>query len=253
MIINNLLHQSASFVKRNSATILTCVGGVGVVATSVMAVKATPKALRLLDEAQNEKGEELTKFEMVKAAGHVYIPAVLVGASTIACIFGANALNKHQQAALMSAYALLDSSYKEYKKKVGELYGGDAHTQIKDAIAKDKYNEKETKVEDGKRLFYDEYSDRYFESTTEDLLIAEANINKSLGDFGAVCLNDWYGLLKLPGTDYGNYLGWNKYEMFEMYWSSWIEFDHRKVVMDDGLECTIISFSLEPTINFEDY
>jgi hypothetical protein len=253
MTINNLLHQSASFVKKNSGTILTCIGGAGVIATSVMAVQATPKALRRLDEAKEAKGEELTTFEVVKVAGPSYIPAALVGVSTIACIFGANALNKRQQAALMSAYALLDSSYKEYKQKVGELYGEDAHTQIKDAIAKDKYNEKEVKVESDKRLFYDEYSDRYFESTTEDLLIAEATLNKTLGDYGAVSLNDWYDLLNLPGTDYGHYLGWNKYEMFEMYWSSWIEFDHRKVVMDDGLECTIITFNLEPTINYEDY
>ena len=54
------------FVKRNASTILTCLGGVGVVATSVMAVKETPKAIRLIEEAEKEKGEELTKCEKVK-------------------------------------------------------------------------------------------------------------------------------------------------------------------------------------------
>lgn len=84
--------------------------------TAVMAVKATPKALRLIEEAEKEKGKKLTKTETVKVAWTPYIPTVLVGASTIACIFGANVLNKRRQAALMSAYALLDSSYKEYKQ-----------------------------------------------------------------------------------------------------------------------------------------
>ena len=42
------------FLKRNASTILTCVGAVGVVATSVMAVKATPKALILLEKAKGE-------------------------------------------------------------------------------------------------------------------------------------------------------------------------------------------------------
>lgn len=253
MAISNLLHQSASFVKRNSATILTCVGGVGVVATAVLTAKATPKALRLLDEAKEIKGEELSKVEIVKVAGPAYIPAVLVGVSTIACIFGANSLNKRQQAALMSAYALLDSSYKEYKQKVGELYGEDAHNQIKDAIAKDKYNEQEIKMDSDKRLFYDEYSDRYFESTTEEVLKAEFELNKTLAENGGAFLNEFYDHLGLPKTDYGDHLGWNKYEIYDMHWTSWVNFDHRKVVMDDGLECTIISLLPDPSFDFEDY
>ena len=116
--MNHLLHHSKLFFKRNSSTILTCVGALGVVTTSVLAVKATPKALALIEAAKEEKGEELTPVETVQVAGPVYIPAIVTGVSTIACIFGANALNKRQQAALMSAYALLDSSYKEYKAKV---------------------------------------------------------------------------------------------------------------------------------------
>lgn len=56
-----------------------------------------------------------TKTEAIAAAWKCYIPAVAIGASTIACIMGANALNRRQQAALTSAYALVQSSYKEYK------------------------------------------------------------------------------------------------------------------------------------------
>ena len=91
--MNGLLNSSKVFFKKNSATILTCLGGVGVIATSIMAVKATPKALKIIEKAEEEKGEELTKTEIVKAAGVVYIPTVLTGVSTIACIFGANVLN----------------------------------------------------------------------------------------------------------------------------------------------------------------
>ena len=105
------------FLRRNSSTILTCIGAVGVVATAVMAVKATPKALELIENAKEEKGEELTKIEVVKVAGPTYIPAIVTGVATVACIFGSNVLNKRSQASLMSAYALLDNSYKEYKKK----------------------------------------------------------------------------------------------------------------------------------------
>lgn len=71
------------FVKRNASTILTGLASIGVVTTAVMAVKATPKALRLLEEAEQEKGEELTKWEKVKTAGSSYIPSVIVGTATI--------------------------------------------------------------------------------------------------------------------------------------------------------------------------
>lgn len=111
------------FAKRNASTVLTCLGGVGVVATTVLAVKATQKALQLIEEEKQKKGEELSKWEVVKTVGPKYIPTVLMGVSTLACIFGSNILSKHQQASLISAYALLDESYKKYRRKVIELYG----------------------------------------------------------------------------------------------------------------------------------
>lgn len=126
-----------TFLKRNSSTILTTIGAIGVVATAVIAVKDTPKALRILDEAEHEKGEELTVKEKIVTAGPVYIPAIAVGISTIACIFGANTLNKRNQAALMSAYALLDQSYKDYKRKVSDIYGEDADKKIIEEVAKE--------------------------------------------------------------------------------------------------------------------
>ena len=151
------------FLKRNASTILTCVGAVGVVATSVMAVKATPKVLTLIEKAKEEKGEELTKWETVKIAAPAYIPTVLIGAGTIACIFGSNVISKRQQASLMSAYALLDSSYKEYKNKVDELYGEEAGQKVREEIAKDKYTGDDDILEnDNVQQFFDFYSGRYF-------------------------------------------------------------------------------------------
>lgn len=247
-----LINKSKMFVKRNASTILTCVGGAGVIATSVMAVKATPKAMALLEQSEKEKGEELTKLEKVKVAGPVYIPAIITGASTIACIFGANTLNKRQQAALTSAYALLNNSYNEYKNKVGELYGEDADAHVKQELAKDRYDE-DTVVDDGKMLFYDDFSMRYFESTIEDVQRAEYQINRDLAMRDYATLNEFYDLLGLDPIDGGDKLGWSTGMNFEYYWSSWIDFTHEKVVMDDGLECSIIIIDNDPLVGWEEY
>lgn len=251
--MNKLLSQSKRFLKRNSSTILTCIGAAGVIATTVTAVKATPKAMSLIQNAEEEKGEKLTKLEVVQVAGPVYIPSIMIGASTIACIFGANALNKRSQAALMSAYALVDNSFKEYKNKVSELYGEETDMRIREELAKDKYEESGIVAEDEKQLFYDEYSKRYFNSTMEDVTKAEYNLNRALALSDYTCLNEFYDLLGLPRTDYGDDLGWSVFQLVEMYWHSWIDFHHEKVVMDDGLECYIITMVHPPEDDFTDY
>ena len=54
------MYKSAACLKRNSPTILTVIAAVGVVGTTVAAIKATPKAMKLLEKASDEKNDELT-------------------------------------------------------------------------------------------------------------------------------------------------------------------------------------------------
>ena len=56
--LQKLCSNAGQYLRRNSSTILTVVGAIGVGATAVTAVKDTPKALRLLESAKEEKGEE---------------------------------------------------------------------------------------------------------------------------------------------------------------------------------------------------
>lgn len=243
--MNKLLNTLKMFVKKNGPTILTCIGSIGVVVTSVMAIKATPKAIVLLEDARDEKGDNLTKFEKVMVAGPAYIPTIIVGTSTIACVFGANILNQRQQAALMSAYALLDSTYKEYQNKVVDLYSEEADSRVKKEIAKDKYLG-DDKLVDNDALFYDEFSGRYFESTNVKVLKAEYETNKKISDHGGACLNDFYRALGLEPTKYGDRLGWSVNDLS-------LDFRHEKFILDDGLEGCIITFVQEPILGFEDY
>lgn len=236
----NLINSSKLFLRRNSPAILTFLGAAGVVATSIAAVKATPKAIALLEKTKEEKGEELTKLEMVKVAGPAYIPAIAIGASTIACIFGANALNKKTQASIMSAYALLDTSYKQYKSKVKELYGENSDRNVKKEIAKDKFKNNDIHINNEKILFFDFYSLRYFESTERLVLKAENRVNELLKLYGRASLNDFYESLGMPTAYTGYELWWNVQKCPS------VEFTHDITTMDDGLECCVISMSVEP-------
>ena len=240
-------------LRRNAPTILTIIAGVGVVGTAVTAVTATPKALRLLDEATEEKGEDLTVVEKIKVAGPVYIPSVILGVSTIGCIVGANMLNKQKQAALASAYALVDNAFKEYKIKVKEMYGTEADVIVRQELAKDQYAEDGVVWDDDIELFYDEYSKRYFESSMKDVVQAEYNLNRQMATCSGAYLNEWYEFLGIPETIEGKELGWSTGVLESHYWANWIEFDHTRVDMEDGMQCTIISFRYEPVIDFAYY
>lgn len=249
-------------LQKASPTILTCIGAFGVIATSVMTAKATLKAVQLLQKTADEKEEKLTKLEMIRTAGPVYIPAVLLGASTISCIFGANILNKHQQAALTSAYALLNQSYKDYKKKVKELCGEETHNTIVESIAKEKCSDmhivapnavsnstldfNEEQEPEIIRTFYDSFGERYFESTISRVIQAEYHLNRNFLLSGVVSLNDFYELLGLDKTELGENVGWSSVDG-DIYW---IDFDHHKTALNDGMEVLVIDMVFNPTIEW---
>lgn len=252
------MNYASQFIRKNSSTILTCLGVVGVVATSITTAKAVTKASQLLAEAEEVKGEELTNSEKFKTVLPFYIPPVLIGASTIVCIVGANILSKRQQASLASAYALLDASFKGYQGKLKELYGQDAHERILVEQAKDTYIKSSSftiKCDLGAdecsgetRLFYDDYGHRYFESTMEKVLAAEYHFNRNYVLRGHAYLNEFYEFLGLEPTEEGHNIGWIVMDDG----SFWVDFNHIKAVMDDGLECYIIETPFAPSADIQE-
>lgn len=258
--LQKLCSKTARFVKRNSSTILTIAGAAGMIATVATAVAATKKAVALVDKAKEEKGEDLTTGEMLGTVAPSYIPTILLGGATLACIFGANALSRRQQASLVSAYMLVDGMHKEYRDKVKELLGEETDVRIREAIAMDHCEDAGAYVPgygsldtDGEtRLFYEEYRGRYFESTIEAVLNAEYHLNRNFSMRGYAYLNEFYEFLGLPTTEDGEVLGWSQWELAEQYEASWIDFSHRLVTMEDGLECYMIEFPLPPTLDCEE-
>jgi hypothetical protein len=261
-MIGSLLQKSKFYLKRSSPTILTCVGAIGVVATSVLAVKATPKAVDIIraregiDHEGNYYGP--TKLEIVQSCWKCYIPAALVGLSTIACIFGANVLSKRNQASLVSAYALLSESYQQYRKAAKTVYGEDADSKIKAQMAKDTYisdgwghslYSPDLDSESEKILCYDLFSQRYFTSTMTAVLNAQYHVNRNLQLRGEVSINEYYDFLGIDKIENGDDIGWDMNEFIEG-GTAWLDFDNRHTVLDDGLECCVIS-ALSDLVPFE--
>ena len=262
MIMGDFVHHARMFCKRNGSTILSVLGGAGVILTTVTAVKATPKALELIDNFEQEKGEKLTKWEKVKVAGPVYLPTIAIGVGTVMCVIGVKLLTDKSQANVASAYALLEQSYKEYRKKVVEKYGEEADQEIIDEIAAEQAKNVGVKtpgyigssklyVDDqcGKnRLFCIEYDNRMFETTLEQVISAEYYLNRNYSLRGYSVLNEFYDFLGLEPTDYGNEVGWCNYDEGTF----WVEFNHR-VTEFNGRECIVIEMPYGPDMEWKDY
>lgn len=159
-------------MKKWQTIALTSAGSIGVFGTAFLTAKATIKAQAIIKEAEEEKGEALTTSEVIKLAAPSYIPAVSVGLATVACIIGCSVMNGRYQAQLLGAYTLLDKSYREYRGKVNDLYGENADDEVTEELAKEHYEEDviTTEAPEGKEVFFDARTMRYFYANIEDVI-----------------------------------------------------------------------------------
>ena len=237
-------------IKKHSPEILTGIGIAGMITTTVMAVRATPKALILIEERKEEIGaEKLEAMDTVKTTWACYIPAAITGTLSVACLIGASSVNARRNAALATAYTLSESALKDYQGKVIEMFGEKKNEAVKDAVAKDKV-EKNPVVsreviitEKGNTLCYDAISGRYFKSDIEKIKKAECELNRQMLDDMYVSLNDFYYEIGLDSVKLGDELGWNVD-------SGYIDLSFSSQLASDGTPCLVIDYSVAPRYDY---
>ena len=237
-------------IGRHSPEILTGLGIAGMISTTIMAVKATPKALILIENRKDEmEVDKLPLLELVKTAWRCYIPAAVTSSLSVICLIGASSVNVRRNTALATAYSLSESALKEYQEKVIETIGEKKEQTVRDAIAKDKIeknpvNNREVIITDkGNTLCYDAISGRYFKSDIERIKRAVNDINKNLLDDMYVSLNDFYYEIGLDNTKIGDSLGWNVEKGL-------IELNFSSQLASDGTPCLVIDYQLAPYYDY---
>lgn len=237
-------------IKKHSPEILTGIGIAGMITTTVMAVRATPKALILIEERKEEIGaEKLEAIDMVKTTWACYIPAAITGTLSVACLIGASSVNARRNAALATAYTLSESALKDYQGKVIEMFGEKKNEAVKDAVAKDKVEKNPVVTreviitEKGNTLCYDAISGRYFKSDIEKIKKAECELNRQMLDDMYVSLNDFYYEIGLDSVKLGDELGWNVD-------SGYIDLSFSSQLASDGTPCLVIDYSVAPRYDY---
>lgn len=216
-----------NFIRKNASTILSIIGGIGVVGTAILTAKATPKALEVIraDSRINHDGDPdaYTVAEAIESSWSYFITPAMSGVATLFCIFGAGVLNKKQVNSVLAASGIINGMYKDYRQKNIELHGLDTDKEIMASIAAD---EADTEVrvcaydafgtsclEFGdenyeKELFYEPISKRYFWSTIPMVLEAQYTVNRNLVLGGEISLNDYLEFLRIDGVEGGDTLLW---------------------------------------------
>lgn len=248
--VQRICYRSGVYLRRRAPTILTIIGSAGVVVTAVLAARATPKALHILEETREEKNKELTVLETILEAGPVYFPAVAMGTASILCIVGSNLLNHKTQQSLASAYALMDRGFKEYRNKLIELHGEEVDLEVRNALAREhcEYHIRPLEFPDDKKLtFYEPISKQTIRCYERELLDAEYHLNRNFVLGGCASINDFLYMLGLDLMDGGDNIGWDACDGYY-----WVDFEHRLVSNDDGSEFYIIDTVFPPNL-FEDW
>lgn len=245
-----------SGVERKAPEILTGIGIAGMATTIILAVKATPKAMELIEQRELEIAERddtdirnLTAIETVKTAWKPYVPALLTGLGSTACLIGGISVSARRTAALATAYKISETALSEYKEKMIEVVGEKKAQAIKEKIdgeklEKDPVSKREVIItEKGNTLCYDMLSGRYFKSDIEKIKKAVNEINRQLTYDFYVSLNEFYDELGLPDTKLGGELGWNLDDGL-------VEPSFSSQIADDGTPCIVLDYNVAPRYNY---
>lgn len=291
-IITKNINKFGLKIKQHSPEILIVSGIIGVAASTVLACKATIKAKEVLDEAKeninkihecasNEYikcSEEYTEEDMKKDLTTVYVqtgvklirnyaPAVILGALSLSAIITSNNILRKRNVTLAAAYATLDKSFKEYRKRVIERVGEEVEKEIRynvkaktieetivDENGKEKKIKKEIKVI-GKNYsqfakFFDESSKEWEKDPEYNLVFLrqqQAWANDKLRAKGFLFLNEVYEMLGIQPTKAGQMYGWiydpdNPNHSGDNFVDFGIYDGHREIVRDfvNGYERSIL-------------
>lgn len=150
-------------LKKHSPEIMVIAGVVGVVASAVMACKATTKASDIVEETKDQMdkiktvaetydAEEYSEEDMKKDTTIVYTqaavkfiklyaPSVLLGAASITSILAGHNITRKRNIALAAAYATIDKGFKSYRANVVERFGKDLDKELRYNVKAKEFDE----------------------------------------------------------------------------------------------------------------
>lgn len=173
--LGNTLNKTKFNVKKHSPEILIVGGVVGVVASTIMACRASTKIGAIMAEHKNTveqihhvanhpeilaDDQTYTKEDAKKdlTVTHVqtglkivklYAPSVILGTLSLTCMITSNNILRKRNAGLAAAYAAVDNGFRSYRNNVVERFGKEVDKELRYNIKAKEFEEVQTD-KDGK-------------------------------------------------------------------------------------------------------
>lgn len=253
--LSDIFKRTIYTFKKHGPEILMGLGIFGMLTTTVLAVSETPEALRRIEAKKKEENhKKLTTMQTIQAAGSCYIPAIITGVASTACLIGSSSMSGKRSAALATAYSISETALKEYKSKVVETIGEKKENTIQDAVDRERIERNPPSQEvllaegSGKTLCYDALCGRYFYSDIETLRHSANELNRRMttGSETYISLNEFYMEIGLSVVEIGDELGWNVGNgLIELYFSSQLA--------HGTTPCLVMTFQTMPEYRFSDF
>lgn len=260
-----------AFAKVHSPELLVGLGVAGMATSTLLAVRATPKAVAKIDNEIDEVNAELMDvavrnhqteyspidklkpFEVVKLCYKDYLPAAITGVAGVICIIGGTNISLRRNAALVTAVKLSEVTIKDlqdYKNKVVETIGEDASTEIEAKADKERVEKSISNIDDlivhgdGPVLYHDLIGGQWFRSDPETIKAAINRLNHEMNNDMYVSLNDLYSKLNLPDTVAGEHIGWD-------IWHGLVEPKFGSYLLRGNIPVATFSTRNEPRVDFK--
>lgn len=247
-----------SSIIKHSPELLTGIGIAGMITTTVLSVRATPKAISLIEAEKKrqqldiDNGEKLKPLDTIKITWKCYIPSAVIGTASIACLIGASSVHARRNAILATAYKLSESALTEYREKVVETIGAKKEQAVRDNIAKDRIQQNPSNSNEiivtrkGNTKCLDMTSGRYFLSDIDKIKKAINEVNARLLRESYVSLTDFYDELGLPPSKISDKIGWSSDDGL-------IELCTSAVLDENDEPCIGVDFRKAPTYDFDKF
>ena len=246
-----LLSSTQYQVKKHSPEILMVAGIAGTIVGTVLACKATTKVSEIIEEKNKniedvhtcledntkEYTEEDSKKDLTIIYAQtgvklfkLYAPAIGVMALSFASIIAGHKVLKKRNVAIAAAYAVIDKSFKQYRKNVIKEFGEGVDQQMRFGL---KSKEIKKKDKDGKTVketeyyidpdanpldniseyarFFDAASSNFAKDPEYNMMFLRRQqdyANEMLKSRGHLFLNEVYDLLDIPRSKAGQVVGW---------------------------------------------
>jgi hypothetical protein len=247
-----VLSNTGKAIERHSAELFLGVGIIGIGTSLVLAVKATPKAMELIEQKkEEEKVEKLTVVDTVKTTWKCYIPTAVTTVATVMCLVKSNSEHTKRTAALATAYEFSRTALEQYKNKVVEVVGEKKANEVREEVAKETAEKAVSQTNSNVIVMnnggddvscVDSLSGQLFPSSIDKINKAVNEINYTLLNEGYTSLNTFYSLLGMETTRLGSELGWNiDYGKLEVSYTTQI---------NDDKPCLVIEYNILPRYEY---